>query len=70
MQEAVQIKVSINADLHEDLVLQATACELSAQRYIEELVECAIAERRFAEQTEIQPQAVQPRISSIYRLGW
>jgi len=39
MQEAVQIKVSINADLHEDLVLQATACELSAQRYIEELVE-------------------------------
>jgi len=68
--QPIELKVSINADLHEDLVRQATACELSAQRYIEELVECAIAERRFEEQTEVQPQAVQPRISSIYRLGW
>ena len=65
----MQVEVLISDALHSDLLQQATACELSPQRYIAELVECAIAERRLEAMHSIQPEDAQPARSGIYSLG-
>ena len=65
----MQVEVSISDALHSHLLQQAKLCELSPQRYIEELVECAIAERRFEERYEVSPQDAHPARSAIYSFG-
>lgn len=68
-ERSIQFEVSINADLHQDLVQQAALCELSPARYAAELVEAAIAGRRFEERHSVQPDEAQPARSGIYSLG-
>ena len=65
----MQLTVSINANLDNDLVEQAKLCEITPARYIEELVECAIAERRIEARHTVQPHEVQPGRTSIYDFG-